>query len=532
MYKDHFRLRAMPFSIAPDPSYFYLSNQHREALTLLRHALEHGGEVALLTGEVGAGKTTVCRRLLDDLPGHVDVALIHNPRLTAHELLSTVCQSLRIPEADEGQPADALVQRIATHVASTSAAGRTSLLIIDEAQSLSSDVLEQMRLLLEASGRGLRIVLIGQPELNELLAQPQNARFAEIVNLRHHLGPLDRSDVNGYVQHRLGVAGSKQQLVPRRLIARLHRMSQGIPRVINLICDRALLGAFVLGKKAVTGRILAEARREALGLESGWWPWKRFIPLALGAMGAGIAGVCFAVAMRSPGDATAASLLPLDAADAALGQLDPMDPSDWPQGMGGNRSEALAYEALLKRWNVAPAEPLAGPPCHAPIKTGLSCVQGRDDLEYLRQLNAPAVVQLMDRRGRKTHVAVVQLQRNEAVLQLGDTVRRVPVSALESQWTRQYTLLWRPPATLAAPVAVGSGGPPVDWIRDRVARWKNVDAATLPRRLDGTLKRHLQAFQTFEGLRATGTGDLRTLVHLATRTEAGAPVLQAPHCER
>lgn len=533
MYKDHFRLRAMPFSIAPDPSYFYLSNQHRDALTLLRHALEHGGGVALLTGEVGAGKTTVCRRLLDELPGHVDVALIHNPRLTAHELLLTACQELHIGDALEENSAAELTRLVAEHVSRQAEAGRTSLLIIDEAQSLRSEVLEQMRLLHAASGKGnagLRIILIGQPELNELLAQPQNARFNELIAMRHHLGPLERTDVGGYVQHRLGVAGSKQQLFPRRLMARLHRMSQGVPRVINLICDRALLGAFVLGKPMVTGRILAEARSEALGLhEAGWHAWRRYLPYGLGAAGLAVAGVCFAVAMQAPGSLPAPGVLPQAAVDTALTDLDPMDPSDWPAGMRGADSEALAYAALLKTWDVRADSAL---PCTAPINTGLRCVQGRDEFDDLRRLNTPAVLQLMDRKGRKMHVALVQVQRDQAVLQLGDTVRRVPVSTVESQWTRQYTLLWRPPAALASTVGVGATGPAVEWIRERVARWKGLDADKLPRALEGTLKTQLQAFQTFEGLRATGAGDLRTLVHLATRTEAGAPMLEASSCGR
>jgi general secretion pathway protein A len=532
MYKDHFRLRAMPFSIAPDPSYFYLSNQHREALTLLRHALAHGGGVAVLTGEVGAGKTTVCRRLLDELPGHVDVALIHNPRLTAHELLLTACQALGVEAAHEDSPAAELTREVAEHMAASARSGRATLLIIDEAQSLRGEVLDQMRLLHEASGpgeTGLRIVLIGQPELNDLLAQPQNARFNELVAMRHHLGPLERSDVDGYVQHRLGVAGSEQRLFPRRLMPRLHRMSQGVPRVINLICDRALLGAYVLGKAVVTGRILAEARAEALGQENRWSRWRHFAPYGLGAAGLVVAGVCFAVVLRTPAAPAAASVLPAEAVDTALTSLDPMDPSDWPFGMGGRSSEALAYAALLKRWDVSAQAEL---PCNAPIRTGLRCVQGRDDFDDLRRLNTPAVLQLMDRGGRKMHVALVQVRRNEAVLQLGDTVRRVPVSAVVSQWTRQYTLLWRPPQPLGATVGVGSGGPAVDWIRERIARWKGLDAGTLPRTLDGPLKTHLQAFQTLEGLRATGAADLRTLVHLATRTEQGAPVLEPTDCAR
>jgi general secretion pathway protein A len=285
----------------------------------------------------------------------------------------------------------------------------------------------------------------------------------------------------------------------------------------------------VLGKDAVDGRILAEAQAEALGQDRTWIRWRQLAPLTLGTLGLAIAGGCFAVLMRAPPASAADSVLPQASVDTSLTSLDPMDPSDWPQGMSGKNSEALAYAALLKRWNVPLADDL---PCAAPIATGLKCVQGRDDFEDLRRLNTPAVLQLMDRRGRKMHVTLVQLQRNQAVLQLGDTVRRVPVSAIESQWTRQYTLLWRPPASLTTTVGVGSSGPSVEWIRDRIATWKGQEASTLPSTLDGALKTQLQAFQAIEGLRATGAGDLRTMVHLATRTEQGAPVLESTHCER
>lgn len=529
MYKDHFRLRAMPFSIAPDPSYFYLSNQHRDALTHLRHAIDGDAGVVLLTGEVGAGKTTVCRRLLAELPQHVSVALIYNPRLSPRELLAALCQEFAIPGATEDSPREELLALVLGHIDAAQQAGTTPLLIVDEAQNLGSDVLEQLRMLCAGERASLRLVLIGQPELNALLAQAQNARFNEAVVMRYHLGPLGADDMAGYVQHRLGVAGSSSQLFPRRLMRRLHRMSQGIPRLINLICDRALLGAYVLGKDAVNGRILAKARDEALDHESAPARWRQFAPMAIGGAGLLAAGACLAFVLRSTPQEEAPRVLPPAPAEVAVADLDPMDPSDWPDGMAGSRSEALAFSALLKRWNVVTD---GEPACTPALKTGLKCVRGRDDFEDLRRLNMPAVLELMDRRGRRMQVALVQLNKDQAVLQLGETLRRVPVSVLESQWTRQYTVLWRPPPALGNSVEPGAKGPPVDWIRERLARLKGLEAGKLPLKLEGTLKRHLQSFQTQEGLRATGAGDLRTLVHLASRTEPDAPALETPGCER
>ena len=481
----------------------------------------------LLTGEVGTGKTTICRRLVQELPGNVDVALIYNPRLTARELLETLCQEFCI-DPGRVEAADDLAQLLRDHMAAARLAGRNSLLIIDEAQSLDTDVLEALcHLVNTAAGRraGLRLLLIGQPELNELLDQPQNRRFNETIHMRLHLGPLAPSDMTGYVQHRLEVAGGKRQLFPQRLMPRLHRMSEGIPRVVNLICDRALLGAFVLGKDSVTGRILEEACVEATGrtgssLRS---PWRS--PAAMAGMCAVAAGVCLAVILRTSFDEDV-GVIPPASAQSLSTSTEIADPADWPDGIAGTESEALAFAAVRKHWNDIGTDS----PCQGRTKTGLQCIRGKDDFEDLRRLNLPAVLQLKDRHGRKTHVALVRIDSGKAVLQLGHSVRRVPVPVLVSQWTGQYTLLWRPPPDVGHGVEAGSAGPAVDWIRQRLARLNGLDASTLPQRLEGALRKHLEAFQTLEGLRATGTGDLRTLVHLASRTEDGAPVLEIRGC--
>jgi general secretion pathway protein A len=531
MYKDHFQLRAMPFSIAPDPNFFYLSHQHRDACLHLGHAINGDAAVVLLTGEVGAGKTTVCRRLLDELPAHVQVALIFNPRLTSQDLLLGLCRQFGIDGRMEEATLDALEAHIVRHVAQRAGEGQVSVLIIDEAQGLSAEVLEVLRRLRSAAWderEGLRLVLIGQPELNELLAQSENAGFDRCITMRYHLGPLGFEDVAAYVSHRLSVAGGRQQLFPRRLVGPLHRMSGGIPRVINLICDRALLGAFVLGRRAVNRRILDEACGEATGRDPVSSRWLRSATAAIGAGALLAAGAALAVMARpAPVVVPDAPRSPM-AADATAAGLDPRNPSDWPDGMAGPHSEALAFAALLRRWG---AQPQAGvPPCRAAADQGLMCVQGRDEIEALRRLDMPAVLQLVDRNGRQSHVALVQLRKNQAVLQLGNTVRTMPIPVLESQWTRSYTVVWRAPPAAQGSIAAGPDNPPVPWIRDRLARLRGEDAKTLPARLDGRLKSALQEFQMLEGLPPNGGGDLRTLMHLASRTEPLAPSLDTRQC--
>ncbi len=268
MYRDHFGFKENPFSIAPDPRYLYMSEKHKEALAHLLYGVQSEGGFVLLTGEVGTGKTTVCRCLLQLLPKTTDVAFIFNPKLTARELLSTICDELHIGHDPTVNTVKAYVDLINAHLLDAYANGRTTLLIIDEAQNLSRGVLEQIRLLtnLETNQRKLlQIILIGQPELLDTLAEPKLRQLSQRIIARYHLGPLSRAEVGAYVTHRLAVAGAKTRVLPDHLIVRLHKLSGGIPRLINTICDRALLGTYAHAKDMVDMRTLEMASREVLG---------------------------------------------------------------------------------------------------------------------------------------------------------------------------------------------------------------------------------------------------------------------------
>jgi len=268
MYRDHFGLADTPFSIAPDPRYLYMSEFHREALAHLLYGIESNGGFVLLTGEVGAGKTTVCRCLLEQLPDTVDAALILNPKLDSQELLATLCDELGISYSEGAIGIKIFVDMINAHLLDSYAKGRKTILIIDEAQNLSSDVLEQIRLLtnLETNERKLlQIIMLGQPELREKLEQPELKQLAQRITARYHLGPLSRNDIPAYIAHRLQVAGAQGTLFSASTIKALYRFSGGIPRLINIVCDRALLGAFVKGQERVDSAILIRAAREVFG---------------------------------------------------------------------------------------------------------------------------------------------------------------------------------------------------------------------------------------------------------------------------
>jgi type II secretory pathway predicted ATPase ExeA len=271
MYREYFGLKELPFSIAPDPRYLYMSNQHQEALAHLVYGINSEGGFVVLTGEVGTGKTTVCRCLLEQIPENCDIAFILNPKLTVEELLATVCHELGISYPEGNTSIKVFVDRINDYLLDAHARGRKTVLIIEEAQNLNTEVLEQVRLLtnLETNQRKLmQIIMLGQPEFREMLSRPELRQLAQRVTARYHLGSLSKKEVAFYVNHRLAVAGTHSKLFPDSNSGKLYRLSGGIPRLINLLCDRALLGAYVQGRYRIDKPTLTKAAREVFGKTS------------------------------------------------------------------------------------------------------------------------------------------------------------------------------------------------------------------------------------------------------------------------
>ena len=246
MYLEHFNLTERPFSITPDPRFLYMSARHREALAHLLYGLGDGGGFVQLTGEVGTGKTTICRCLLEQIPDNVDLALVLNPKVTAIELIATVCDELGVVYDEKDVSVKSLTDVLNRYLLDAYARGRHTVLIIDEAQNLSADVLEQVRLLtnLETSTQKLlQIILIGQPELRTLLAREDMRQLAQRVTARYHLEPISREETSAYIKHRLQICGTSQPVFNKRALDRIQQLSGGIPRLINVLCDRSMLGA-------------------------------------------------------------------------------------------------------------------------------------------------------------------------------------------------------------------------------------------------------------------------------------------------
>src|SRR2546422_673592 len=268
MYAAYFGLSERPFSLAPDPRYLYLSDAHREALAHLLYGLGEGGSFVQLTGEVGTGKTTVCRALLEQLPPDVDVAMIFNPRLTSVELLAAVCDELRVSYQSGTTSLKVLVDALSRALLDAHAQGHRTVLIIDEAQNLSADVLEEIRLLtnLETTREKLlQVILIGQPELYQLLKRPELRQVAQRITARYHLNAFSAEESSAYIGHRLKMAGGGETLFTPGALRSVHRWAGGVPRLINILCDRALLGTYAQGKRHVDARTVQQATREVQG---------------------------------------------------------------------------------------------------------------------------------------------------------------------------------------------------------------------------------------------------------------------------
>ena len=287
MYLEHFNLTERPFSITPDPRFLYMSARHREALAHLLYGLGDGGGFVQLTGEVGTGKTTICRCLLEQIPDNVDLALVLNPKVTAIELIATVCDELGVSYDEKDVSVKSLTDVLNRYLLDAYARGRHTVLIIDEAQNLSADVLEQVRLLtnLETSTQKLlQIILIGQPELRTLLAREDMRQLAQRVTARYHLKPISREETSAYIKHRLQICGTSQPVFNKRAVDRIQHLSGGIPRLINVLCDRSMLGAYVEGKKQVDTRVVKKAAHEVLALDGEEQVRSNRLPVLLAAL--------------------------------------------------------------------------------------------------------------------------------------------------------------------------------------------------------------------------------------------------------
>ncbi len=499
MYAPFFGLEHAPFSIAPDPRYLFMSERHREALAHLLYGLDAGGGFVLLTGEIGTGKTTVCRGFLEQIPAHCNVAYIFNPKLTVGELLRSICDEFGVAHAPAAPGAETVkdcLDPLNAFLLAQHAAGRNNVLIIDEAQNLAPDVLEQLRLLtnLETSERKLlQIILIGQPELRGMVASAALEPLAQRVIARFHLDALTAQETAQYVDHRLRVAGLSGPLpFDRRALQRVHRLARGVPRRINLLCDRALLGAYAAGTHQVGDAIVRRAAREVFGsagsagaaggaAQAGAGSASRWRTGAAGALGA-LAGAAVVAAgvwawpggrMAGPEEAHPSRVAQraLDRAEAAsapspAASAVPSADALAPFLAAQPADDTAAWQALAAAWGATPAgrEGSAADACGAWLpQAGLRCWRNpRASLNLVRQLDRPVLLTLYPGGDAAPVAAVLRVLQGEVATLQGAQGRsvRLPVSALAQVWRGELATLWRMPPGLAGKTDKGDKGDP------------------------------------------------------------------------
>lgn len=527
MYTRFFGLNEKPFTITPDPRYLFMSERHGEGLAHLIYGVTESGGFIQLTGEVGTGKTTLVRTLLGQIPAEVDIALILNPQLTAIEFLASICEELGIPLPEHRDSSKAHVDALNRHLLEAHSRGRRTILLIDEAQNLAEDVLEQLRLLTNletARQKLLQIILIAQPELREKLARNSLRQLTQRVTGRYHLEPLSRDEAGAYIDHRLRVAGALTEIFDARAKREVYRLSGGVPRVMNVICDRALLGAFSRESRTVNTRLVRKAAAEVSGqsLLPKFLKWGLPAVAVLAAIAlvinfwpgteAGLATGDKPLVTQSPLGATAAEISGENTAPAGPAS-DSSASSPALEEFLGTGDGSSGVTSLLQIWGVA-YDPASGSACAQAERDGLSCYYQRGSWNGIRQLDRPVVLTLTDGNGATHQTALVGLRPDAAELQVGEERQWFPIDEVAKAWFGQFMLIWRPPNGVAEAITPGSKNENVRWLRESLAALDTTykPAASESDLFDADLEQQLIIFQRRHRLEADGLAGQKTQI--------------------
>ena len=559
MYLSFFGLNEKPFAITPDPRYLYLSERHAEALAHLLYGINEAGGFVQLTGEVGTGKTTIVRSLLAQTPKNAEIALILNPRMTAPEFLLTICEEIGIGVPDSStESLKDLVDVLSHYLLRAHGAGRRVVLVVDEAQNLAPSVLEQVRLLtnLETNTQKLlQIILIGQPELRELLGRNELRQLAQRITGRYHLHPLSRDETVAYVRHRLRVAGATNDIFSPAALSEIYRLSVGVPRVINVICDRALLGAYSMDRHRVTATLVRHAASEVFGkrIVPNWLPWAA-------AGSTAVVLLCATVALwntrlwgsqprRDAGQSTAvmagSTAHSTSAARAADDKLTPVSTSiSAPVAPAvGTISREASLAALLAKhsdetdtdsafaklfglWGIK-YTPASTDPCTQASQQGLDCLTQRGSLAQLHLYNRPAILLVNDDDGASHQVVLTHLDDEHARIELGGTTHDVGIGELSRYWFGDFVMLWRPGTSQVKSLSPGMHGADVRWLRESLqhVRGEHSDGPVSDV-FDTELANLVREFQRQHRLTVDGIAGVQTQIALASAVAGSdAPLL-------
>lgn len=535
MYLRYFGLDEAPFSITPDPAFVYLSQRHRDALAHLLYGIGQGGSGGFvqLTGEVGTGKTTLCRCLLEQIPEGTRIALLLNPMVTPQELLAAVSEELGIDISASIDSTRLLVDGLNQFLLAAHERGERVVVVIDEAQNLSPEALEQVRLLtnLETSKEKLlQVVLLGQPELRDLLQRRSLRQLAQRITARFHLSPLGPRDTHLYVRHRMQVAGAQRNPFKRGAMNALYQRSQGIPRLINIIADRALIAAFVKERTDVNAAMVHQAANEVqLGekqVKRSHWPWLAAVAAVLVAAmlvtrfggwvePAAPVGKSAKVTVVDPDPVAQAELSPAEPAVTVVQETaqDPPPPPLAALDMGWlEQQQPLVWHGLAETWGEAGAAFAIQASCNGEQGRGYACLEAEGSWAKIRRLDLPVIMVLQS--PAPSYLLLRGLDDDRLLVGPNDLAKTVSKASVDALWFGKYLIAWPQAPDWPAEVSRGDVGPAVATIVEMASR------VAMPyhgeRTFDDAFESWLKEFQMRNGLEADGIVGRNTLLYLMT----------------
>lgn len=534
MYKDFFGFVELPFSIVPNSRYLYLSQRHKEAITHLQAGLGDGGGFAMLTGEVGTGKTTVAKAMLANLDQNTKAGLILNPTFSSRDLLEAICDEFKVT-----YPQDAtlkqLNQAIHDYLLRNHKSGWTTLLVIDEAQHLAADVLEQLRLLtnLETDTRKLlKVLLVGQPELQRLLQTTQLRQLAQRITGRYHLLPLDDKETADYITFRLHTAGGDKQLFDRSSTKLIAKYSHGIPRLINLICDKSLNMSYHKGNVTVDKQTVHQACEEVMQFQAEIYQqdkpvrrnfeWPTWGSAAIGVCAA--VGIGCAVMQQMPLKPTA-STQPVQVAQVTAPQAVAPVVNDQLTNEQRNMlleqtQSNLAVNELYKLWGYRAS--VRDNLCLSEPQSTMRCERKMATWPLLVQQNRPVILEL-NYQGQVGYVILYAIGDNKVEVLNGSQRLRLPVSWLKPLWQGNIIELWQAP--LKDTLRLDMEGPAIDVLDQLLAQAVNEQPLGSDI-YDGALKERVELFQRWQGIGVDGIAGKHTLERLQQSVQIDAPQLK------
>ncbi|RLJ22122.1 hypothetical protein DJ031_01600 [bacterium endosymbiont of Escarpia laminata] len=566
MQFSDFGFQENPFSITPDPRYLYLSRGHEESLAHLIYGTGPNGGFVQLTGEVGTGKTMLVRSLLEQNLENVDIALIFNPRLSRRAFMAAICDELGIQYVGPPYSLKQLTDNLSHHLLKTHAAGRNTVLVVDEAQNLSPRVLEQVRMLTNletAQHKLLRIILVGQPELQQLLSRKDMRQVAQRITARYHLSPLSRRETVRYIRHRLTVSGTREDLFTSSALRLVYHLSKGVPRVINTLCERTLLAIFTTGAKRAGPRLVWRAAREVRGSSMVLGKLRRLMPVLLIVFSttaiAWFLMPLFTDSVPESGEVVAEVLerpakveheLPLPSPEPEVSPVIPPESGAKVVSVLSQPESASAVtvplvpevidtlpEAVLKvdlegqiahvadskravhlrlfeLWGKRIRLLSSETACKEAPPLGLRCLTGVGGWEDLERINRPLLLKL--KLGyRQRYILLKSMQGENLTVDYGEGDRRLKRVDIAPLWPGDYVVLWRP-RTKSALVGPGSTGVPVTWLRGQLAKAEGLEPPVVIGRdaFNAELRQQLKRFQSKHGLSSDGVAGQQTMITL------------------